>query len=114
MKRPSKIRILNHDFKINWIAGPEARRIDTEYGSMCHVTQIIQINCDRSLQAQADTLLHEIIHAIVFFMGLEDMTEKLKDDEDVVGRISTCLCTVWLHNPKVIRWLDAAISNRIR
>lgn len=107
--RPTRIRILNHDFKIEWIEGTAARRLGSEYGSMCHVTQVIQINCDRTLQAQADTLLHEIMHAIVHFMGLEGMSEKLKDDEDVVGRIATCLCTIWLNNPRVISWLNYAI-----
>jgi hypothetical protein len=108
MSRPTNVRILNLDFRIVWVEGAQARLMEHS-GEIFFEEQVILINTNRTLQWQADTLLHEIIHGLCRVMGFEDYEWK-EDDEDFTGRISSGLCTVWLHNPELMSWLHRSIT----
>lgn len=108
MDRPTTVRVLNHDYSIDWVTGVAAIRWE-DCGECEYNTQEIRVNTARSLQSQADTLLHEIMHAVIYHLGLDD---NMGDTEHVVRLVATTLCTVWRDNPSVIGWLDAAITGR--
>jgi len=50
--------------------------------------------------------LHEVIHAVNHVMGISDTT----NEEESTTRLSTGLCTVWKHNPKVFEWLHKQLT----
>lgn len=106
--RPDRVLILNTLYRIEWAEGREVEIMGEVFGECEYCKQIIRINTNRPLDAQADTLLHEILHALMFLSGLMDR-EKM-DDEDVVRLLSTGLCSVWLHNPAVIDFLNGGIK----
>jgi hypothetical protein len=58
----------------------------------------IHINSLRSSTSHADTLLHEVIHAIEKMLDLEI-------SEETVRHVATALRVVFLANPKVAKWL---------
>ncbi len=108
MSKPETVRILNLGFRIEWVEGPRAKLMEHS-GEIFFEEQVILINTARSLQWQADTLLHEIIHALTYAMGFEEIKGGAVEEEDFVARISTCLCTVWLNNPEVMSWIHCSI-----
>jgi hypothetical protein len=107
MSRPNRVRILNLDFRVEWAEGSRARLMEHS-GEIFFEEQVILINANRTPQWQADTLLHEIIHGLCRLMGFEDYAGH-DDDEDFTGRISTGLCTVWMHNPDVMSWIHLSL-----
>ncbi len=70
------------------------------YGFCCYDTQTIGVTEGLPRDQMADVILHEIIHALYFVMGLsEDGAE-----EKVAHRVATGLCTVFRGNPKFFKW----------
>jgi hypothetical protein len=56
----------------------------------------------------ADTVLHEILHAVYANAGLSP----LSDEEHVCSAISTGLLQVLRDNPKLVAWLTKALRSR--
>lgn len=54
----------------------------------------------------ADTLLHEVLHAVWAHMGLDDKHE----EEAVVNRLSTGLSTVMYDNPDLVDFIKYCID----
>lgn len=54
----------------------------------------------------ADTLLHEILHAVWFYMGLDDK----HDEEAVVNRLATGFTTVLYDNPDIVDFVKYCIE----
>ena len=69
-------------------------------------TQTIGVANSQANDALQDTFLHEVLHAICHVMGLRE-TEK---EENFVRRLVTGLCTVWNHNPAVLKcWITQSL-----
>ena len=49
----------------------------------------------------------EVLHSIFYAMGI-DVAKDL-DEEDLVQKISTGLCTVWAANPNAFRWFQSLL-----
>lgn len=105
MKRPTKIKILNLDYTVQWEKG-EWHEETGNYGTQDLRRQTIRVDKEATPQAQADTFLHEIVHAIFDAMGL---AEKDMPEEPVARRLATGLCTVWKDNPKAFRWWQSSL-----
>ncbi len=69
---------------------------NNEYGDFDGNQQVIRIDSRNARDEQADTLLHETLHACCHFAGI-DVEEKLTE-EDFVTRISPILHTVLKEN----------------
>ena len=63
-------------------------------------TQTIGVTAGLAKDHMADVILHEIIHALYFAMGLKEDS----DEENVAHRIATGICTVFKSNPKFFKW----------
>ena len=101
MKRPASIKVLNLDYHVVWCDADWRDQTDS-HGQHSYARQTIRIQ--RTLpQVEADTLLHEVLHAIADGMSLDDNCT----EEDFVSRIATGLTTVWRDNPKVFKWWQA-------
>ena len=93
-KRPTKIKVLNQMYKIEWVASSD------NHGACDPDKGIIQLTKGYAPKITATTLLHELIHAIHFAMGVTDTTT----EEETTQRLETGLSTVWGDNPQVFEW----------
>jgi hypothetical protein len=92
----SKIKILGYDYKL--ILSKEIG--SDELGRCDYTNQIIYLNAKQGEDSLKDSLLHEIIHAISYLMGLKDEDP----EEDFVTRISTGLRSVLIQNRWLVKW----------
>ena len=100
LRKPTKVTILNQDFKIEWLS------TGSDQGSVDLNDCVIQVVKKYPRDTVVDTLLHGIIHALNYVMGITDKT----NEEEATTRLATGLCTVWRHNPKVFGWISQQLS----
>ena len=100
LRRPTKVEVLNQVYKIEWVDSCE------DHGTVDLNKCVIQMAKGYPKKTTADTFLHELIHAVNHVMGITDATT----EEESTTRLSTGLCTVWKHNPKVFEWLHKQLS----
>ena len=100
LRRPTKIEVLNQVFKIEWVDACE------DHGYVDLNKCVIQLAKGYPKKTTADTLLHELIHAINHLMGITDSTT----EEEATQRQATALCTVWTHNPRLFEWLHKQLQ----
>lgn len=77
-----------------------------KYGWCDKVNNQIYVYTSNDPMVVADTLLHEVLHAVWFHMGLDDK----HDEEAVVNRLSTGLTTVLYDNPDIIDFVKYCID----
>lgn len=97
---PDTIRVFGRTYTFNYeqAGGLGQDRV----GSCDNIHQIITIDAQQSLVEEADTVLHEVMHAIFYTMkiGLDIDTE-----EKVVSALATGLIGVLQDNPEFARWI---------
>ena len=70
---------------------------------------MIRLSTAQSMAAERDTLLHEVLHAVWYVMGVEPPAETSADFEEyVVARMATGVLCILRDNPKLITFLTAA------
>ena len=100
LKRPTRLQILNQEFKVEWVSTGDI------HGSVDLNDCVITMVKGYPKGTMADTFLHEVIHAVNHVMGITDST----NEEESTTRLATGLCTVWKHNPKTFQWLHHNIT----
>lgn len=99
MELPKQIKVLNLTYEIRWVD----RQIETATDShgFCDTSdQLIVVNGDQKRDAIADTILHEINHALFSALCITgELTE-----ERIVRLMATGLCTVLRDNPSFTKW----------
>ena len=101
---PSSIKVGSITYDIT--VSPENERwhnLTGEYGHIDFIGRVIAISIDNSFEQKRDTLVHEIMHAIVKHMRLDEAWKE--DDEDFTKRLSNGLNMVFRDNPDFIRLL---------
>lgn len=111
MKRPKKVSILGHKYEIKWEQPPQDHGPDQQtFGDSDHANGIIHVDPSLSTPQQRSTLLHEILHAIIFNAGLHFEWPKKFDlderEEDVVNRLSAPLALALAQNRPVFAWIS--------
>lgn len=101
MTRPSKIQIFNLTYRIRW-EKREDHLPDDHYGRCSPSVPCLTFWLPQADQLLADTVLHEIIHAINRHYGVN--VDESMTDEEIATRISSGLLTVWSQNPRIFRW----------
>lgn len=99
---PKSLRIGPLDWRIERWA-PIAATASKRYGECSHLEQVIRV--DSAIVSQhkvADTLLHEISHAIYVQYGIMDDDK----EERIVGTFSTGWLQVYRDNPSLLTWLS--------
>lgn len=115
MRRPSRVKIGAHWYKIEWV--PFAA-IEGRYVGLCfHQAKKIRVAAEQPKRQLAQTLLHEIMHAIYYEWGLtnsemeaEDYQAGMLSEENVVNGISLGLTTVFADNPNLLAWVRWCLS----
>lgn len=105
---PDTIRVGPFDMAIRLIHHREAEA-EQRWGCFHSVSQAIEIQEDfPTAQKAADTLLHEIGHAIYWTYGIND-----KDNEErIVSTFATGWVQVYQDNPWLMNWIKRAIGKR--
>lgn len=98
--RPTAVRIFGREYAIRYV--PQSPLTNTNIGLCVNSQGVIFVEDGQSPYEEADTVLHEILHAVVFNMklGLDPETE-----EQVVGALSSGLIGVFQDNPDLPLWL---------
>jgi hypothetical protein len=96
-KIPKHVEIIGHKFTV--ILSAEIS--DDELGRCDYNQQKIFISKQQASDTMRDTLLHEIIHAVHWLMGLADNST----EEEFTARTATGLRSVMLQNPEVVNYL---------
>lgn len=104
MRRPKSIKVLNLDYTIEW-CGDDWREQTDSHGQHCYTRQTIRIQ-KTTPQVEADTFLHEVMHALADAMSLSDGAT----EEEYVSRLATGVTTIWRDNPRVMRWWHSQLN----
>lgn len=99
-KLPTEVDILNLTYKINWMEPPEESGAE-QLGLCDFQEQIISVTKSLPRQSRAETLLHEIIHAINHGMGAPNKI----DEEKFTGKMSIGMATAIKQSPEVWKWI---------
>jgi len=94
------VKILNHTYAIHW---SKSMLPSGNYGLCEFETCAIHIAPDISASHQAETLLHEIIHAINHAFGNDDKTK----EEQYTSTIAIGMCCIAADNPEIFQWILA-------
>ena len=95
------VRILGRKFKI------EVKDLHDMYGQCDKAAAVIAVDPDQDEFSFKDTLLHEIMHAILHQQG---STHSYKLEESFVRPLATGIMTVMQDNPKLAAMLFGRIK----
>jgi len=106
---PTEVDILNLTYTINWMNPPEES--GAEHLGLCDFqSQIISVTKTLPRQSRAETLLHEIIHAINHGMGAPSKV----DEEKFTTKMSIGIATAIKQSPEVWKWIMKEITFKPR
>ena len=101
--RPKRLRVLNLNWSIVFV--DKKCKDTTEAWGWCDPSeQTIFICEEQKPDAMADTFMHEVLHAIVYSLGVN-----VKEEENIVHRMATGICTVWRQNPSAFKWWEGLL-----
>lgn len=103
---PKTVRVAGYDFKIVVWQPLEAHSAH-RYGECSTIEQVIRISrFSASPEKAVDTFLHELLHAIHWAFGVEDVDR----EERTVNLLSTGLMTVHRDNPWLAPWIAETLG----
>ena len=106
MNIPDKIKIGYRDYKLEEWKQTVASANEAQ-GQFFAKEGIIGYTAEEKGVSHANTLLHEILHAIVYQWNLE-LEEK--EEEKLVNSLTNGLTTVFVDNPKLMDYLKDKIK----
>jgi hypothetical protein len=106
---PAEVDILNLTYTINWMKPPEESCAEN-LGLCDFQAQVISVTRTLPRQSRAETLLHEIIHAINHGMGAPNKI----DEEKFTTKMSIGIATTIKQSPEVWRWIMKEVSFKPR
>ena len=96
---PKRLKILNLTYDLRWVDKQIESATDS-HGFCDTSEQLIVVNAEQKPDALADTVLHELNHALFSAFAISgELTE-----ERVVRLMATGLCTVLRDNPDFTKW----------
>lgn len=107
MKRPASIQILGKTYKVRVVTERAQGFEEGDYGMCDNDAHVISLVAGRSLGNDQDTLVHEVIHAIAFQMGVDGAINKRENEEKWVQALATGWLAVIKANPTLVRYLQA-------
>lgn len=102
--RPDSLRIMGRNFDIFY-----EDDLEGVFGT-CHRSECeIEIAEGQHSIEEADTILHEALHAIFYLLNLNrDMS--LKKEEAIVRPLATGLIQMFLDNPQFLKYLTKVVN----
>ena len=100
--RPSVVRIMGRNYAVIF---EDDSLLGVECLGMCNNHQcVIVVKDNQHPIEEADTLLHEIFHAVWYCMSIAMGNT---DEEQVVRRLSTGMMSVMMDNPQLLKYFQA-------
>ena len=98
-KRPERVRVMGKDYLITY---EDVSLLGTDSLGRCHQGMCrIAIQSGQHPVEEADTVLHEILHAIWYCMSI---AEGGADEEAVVRRLASGMLAVFMDNPHLLQY----------
>ena len=97
IRRPEAVRLMGRTFLLNYVKG-SVLADNHDFGHIDFYNQVINISDNLTPVEEADTVLHELIHAVDLSMGLEM-------SEHQVHHLATGLIALFQDNPEVALYL---------
>jgi hypothetical protein len=111
-RMPTSVRIGCHMFKIE--VGDSAQHEEARtFGHVNFTSQKISLRPGMSSQNLANVFLHEVLHALHWWMGAgyDWKTETKNDYEEMFTYWgANALCAFWQDNPDAIQWLNSLLA----
>lgn len=103
--RPSEIRVLGRNYQV--VFDYDSPLQISNLGTCDNGRMLIAIKDSQHPVEEADTLIHEIYHAIWYCMHVADQGV---GEEEIVRRLASGFTAVLMDNPQLLKYL-AAIQN---
>ena len=110
---PKKIKISFADVDIE--TSDDTKFAEENFGEYDSRNNKITISTNSTDRDIANTLLHEIVHASVWYGGLKDDGAALEDDkheEHVVNILTNQLCQIFRDNPKILTIIKKGLTGK--
>lgn len=110
---PKKIKISFADVDIE--TSDDTKFAEENFGEYDSRNNKITISTNSTDRDIANTLLHEIVHASVWYGGLKDDGAALEDDkheEHVVNVLTNQLCQIFRDNPKILTIIKKGLTGK--
>jgi lipoate synthase len=92
------IKIMGCDYKV--IESDKISRDSYVYGEADHVEQVIKLSKELKPQLKAETLLHELLHVVLFKLR----EDELFDNERFINSVAAILLQIFRDNPALLRF----------
>lgn len=102
--RPKQIRVNGKTYKILFNEKNPLVEYDN-HGHCDNTKHIIHIEGEQVPSEEADTLIHEVLHAVWYQMTLTDIDDAV--EERIVRALGTGLAGLFADNPKMLDYLKA-------
>lgn len=106
---PKHVKVNHLDYKIRWMTAAEFQASGND-GECDHSASLISLNPDMSRQQTAETLWHEIKHAIWHAFAVKPS----RSEERVVRAHAQFEAGVMRDNPDLMRWILRNLASRPR
>ena len=110
---PKKIKISFADVDIE--TSDDTKFAEENFGEYDSRNNKITISTNSTDRDISNTLLHEIVHASVWYGGLKDDGAALEDDkheEHVVNVLTNQLCQIFRDNPKILTIIQKGLTGK--
>ena len=112
-EKPTTIKVGWKDLKIEYV-DPTFKKYNADYwGQFVARKGLIEVQREAQGDDLANTLLHEVLHAIVYTASLNaegGALEEDKHEEQVVNSVTNYLMGVFKDNPWFLDWLKEQIK----
>ncbi|UCR91162.1 hypothetical protein [Ralstonia phage RpT1] len=102
MSRPQRVRINGRRWTLEY---PEAIDDEGTYGITYYDSHLIQVRSGLAPIEEADTVIHEVLHALIASMGLT-----VPDEEPIVRALASGLTGVLADNPTLLKHLTGCLK----
>lgn len=102
MKLPTRVKIIAHDYEVQQL--PD-ELMHENMGFCNSVTQQIHVGLGLSATQEAETLVHEILHAVFYHLSLKGNAE-----EQIVNGLSLGFVAVLRDNPHLWKYLSETLK----
>lgn len=106
MNLPKKIKIGHLDYTVE-IVSKELADLKGYYGEIKPDEQEIKLGENHTDQRRADILLHEVLHALFKYMGIQGGKDF---EENVIQPLSGGICAVMRDNPDLFPFLQKVLK----
>lgn len=107
--RPRTIKVLGRTYVVSY--EPSLNLGVPNVGLCDNANMVLHILDGQHPVEEADTVLHELLHAIWFIMSID---QGGVDEEAVVGRLASGLIGVFLDNPELLVYLKSIRNHSIK